>query len=86
MADYCGTLLALFLYLSFTRTYTEQTYPLLIPMAALSCYMPCSTLNTKMLFSGKKFLQHPVLILPARVKAIAPASPGKRAGMRFQSV
>lgn len=74
-----GLYLALFLYLNFTRTYTGQTYPLLIPLAALGLLYAVLYLNTKMLFTGKKFLQHPVryIFTSEGVKAIAAGSPGE---------
>jgi len=79
-----GLYLALFLYLNFTNTYHGQTYPLLIPLAALGFLYAVLYLNTKMLFAGKKFLQHPVryVFSSEGVKAIA-ARQGKPAGARF---
>ena len=74
-----GLYLALFLYLNFTRTYHGQTYPLLIPLAALGFLYAVLYLNTKMLFAGKKFLQHPVryVFSSEGVNAIAVGSPGQ---------
>jgi len=74
-----GAYLALFLYLNFTRSYTGQTYPLLIPLAALGFLYAVLYLNTKMLFAGKKFLQHPVryIFSSEGVNAIATGSPGE---------
>lgn len=74
-----GLYLALFLYLNFTNTYHGQTYPLLIPLAALGFVYAVLYLNTKMLFAGKKFLQHPVryVFSSEGVNAIAAGSPGE---------
>jgi hypothetical protein len=74
-----GLYLALFLYLNFTRTYNGQTYPLLIPLAALGFVYALLYLNTKMLFAGKKFLQHPVryVFSSEGINAIAAGSPGE---------
>lgn len=74
-----GLYLALFLYLNFTNAYHGQNYPLLIPLAALGFLYAVLYLNTKMLFGGKKFLQHPVRYIfnSEGVNAIAPGSPGE---------
>jgi hypothetical protein len=74
-----GLYLALFIYLNFTNTYHGQSYPLLIPLAALGFLYAVLYLNTKMLFAGKKFLRHPVCYVFSSegVKAIAPGSPGE---------
>jgi hypothetical protein len=71
--------LALFAYLNFTGSYQGQTYPLLIPLAALGFLYAMLYLNTKMLFAGKKFLQHPVryVFSSEGVNAIAAGSPGE---------
>jgi len=73
-----GAYLLLFFYLNFTRTYSGQTYPLLIPLAALGFLYAVLYLNTKMLFASKKFLQHPVryVFTSEGVNAIAPGAPG----------
>jgi hypothetical protein len=74
-----GLYLALFLYLNFTNTYHGQTYPLLIPLAALGFVYAVLYVNTKMLFAGKKFLQHPVryVFSSEGVNAIAAGAPGE---------
>src|SRR6266404_5495865 len=74
-----GLYLALFFYLNFTGTYQGQTYPLLIPLAALGFLYAVLYLNTKMLFAGKKFLQHRVRFVFSSegINAIAPGSPGE---------
>ena len=74
-----GLYLALFLYLNYTRTYSGPTYPLLIPLAALGFVYAMLYLNTKMLFAGKKFLQHPVryIFSSEGINAIAIGSPGE---------
>ena len=74
-----GLYLALFLYLNFTNAYRGQTYPLLIPLAALGFVYAMLYLNTKMLFAGKKFLQYPVRFVFSSegVNAIAAGSPGE---------
>ena len=71
--------LVLFFYLNITHTYGGQTYPLLIPLAALGFLYAMLYANTKMLFAGKKFLQHPVRFIFSSegVNAIAPGSPGE---------
>jgi hypothetical protein len=76
----CAALyLLLFFYLNLSHTYHGQTYPLLIPLAALGFLYAMLYLNTKMLFAGKKFLQHPVRFIFSSdgVNAIAPGSPGE---------
>lgn len=74
-----GLYLVLFFYFNFTRTYHGQTYPLLIPLAALGFLYAMLYLNTKMLFAGKKFLRHPVRYVfnSEGVNAIAVGSPGE---------
>src|ERR1700682_1593960 len=74
-----GLYLALFLYLNYTRSYGGQTYPLLIPLAALGFVYSMLYLNTKMLFAGKKFLQRPVRFVFSSegVNAIAAGLPGE---------
>jgi hypothetical protein len=76
----CAVLyLLLFFYLNLSHTYRGQTYPLLIPLAALGFLYAMLYLNTKVLFAGKKFLQHPVRFIFSSdgVNAIAPGSPGE---------
>jgi hypothetical protein len=71
--------LALFFYLNFSHSYRGQTYPLLIPLAALGLLYAVLYLNAKTLFARKKFLQHTVryVFTSEGVNAIAVGSPGQ---------
>jgi hypothetical protein len=69
--------LAFFVYLGFSNPSGGQTFPFLIPLAALGFLYAFLYLNTKMVFAGKKFLQHPVRYVFSHdgVEAIAPGAP-----------
>jgi hypothetical protein len=68
----------LFLYLTYLDPLGAPKY-LLVPLAALGFVYAMLYLNTKMVFAGKKFLQHPVRFVFSSegVNAIAEGSPGE---------